>query len=132
MIISGAFLAEAAAVENNKLQVQGGVITEYLVGPDRVAQFVIVVLTHGEPHTRSGGGRHAVAAAVDRFVQIEVRPPGGRDAPHLDLEVPEDLVDSEVGCAFFPIDLQVPVDGRYEILLDGCGATMLFPLTVHS
>ena len=47
--ISGAFLAEKVDAVNNKLNVTGGVIANYKVGPDRVAQFHIVVLTQETP-----------------------------------------------------------------------------------
>lgn len=46
--ISGAFLAEKTSAVDNKLDVQGGVITNYKVGRDRVAKFDIVVLTQGD------------------------------------------------------------------------------------
>ena len=46
--ISGAFLAEKVDAVDNKLNVRGGVISNYKVGRDRVAQFHIVVLTQGD------------------------------------------------------------------------------------
>jgi hypothetical protein len=36
MIVTGAFLAEIAAVVDNKLQVSGGVLTNFMVGAEPV------------------------------------------------------------------------------------------------
>jgi hypothetical protein len=44
-MVRGAFLAEAAATVDNKLNVQGGVLSKYTVGPDRLARFVLAALT---------------------------------------------------------------------------------------
>jgi hypothetical protein len=58
-----AFLAEKTEAVANKLDVQGGVIAKYKVGPDRTAQFDIVVLTQGDD------------SGADRLIVIEVSPP---------------------------------------------------------
>src|ERR1700680_3630994 len=79
MRISGAFLAEKVEAVNNKLNVQGGVISNYKVGRDRVAQFDIVVLTQGD--TQDTGG-------ADRLVVIEVAPPDGGEPLHMHRELP--------------------------------------------
>ena len=42
-VIIGAFVAEAAAVVDNKLSVSGGVLSGFMVGPDRQGRFVLVV-----------------------------------------------------------------------------------------
>lgn len=47
-MIVGAFLAEAASVVDNKLNVSGGVLYRFAVDPDRSAQFLLVVLTQAE------------------------------------------------------------------------------------
>ena len=62
--MTGAFLAEAAATVDNKLNVQGGVLSRYTVGPDRWAQFMLVVLTRAD-------GEDSDA----RRVTVEIRPP---------------------------------------------------------
>ncbi|BBX62864.1 hypothetical protein MSAS_20380 [Mycobacterium saskatchewanense] len=38
MIVTGALLAEAASVVDNKLNVTGGVVSRFVIGPDRVAR----------------------------------------------------------------------------------------------
>ena len=47
-MVTGAFLAEAASVVDNKLNVSGGVLSRVAVGPDRSAQLVLVVLTEAQ------------------------------------------------------------------------------------
>jgi hypothetical protein len=47
-VITGAFLAEAASVVDNKLAASGGVFSGFRVGSARVAEFVLVVLTQAE------------------------------------------------------------------------------------
>lgn len=76
MRISGAFLTEKTEAFDNKLNVQGGVISKYKVGPDRMAQFDIAVLTQGD----TGGS--------DRLVVIEVSPPNGGQPIHMHRELP--------------------------------------------
>jgi hypothetical protein len=63
VILSGAFLAEAAATVDNKLNVSGGVLSKFTVGPDRCAQLVLVVLTRADDHES------------DRFVDVDIKPP---------------------------------------------------------
>ncbi len=75
MRISGAFLAEKTEAVDNKLNVQGGVIVTYKVGPDRVAKFDLAVLTQGD----TGG--------ADRLVVIEISPPDGGQAIHMHREL---------------------------------------------
>lgn len=65
-MIVGAFLAEAASVVDNKLNVSGGVLYRFAVDPDRSAQFLLVVLTQAETDD------------PDRRVDVEVWPPTGR------------------------------------------------------
>lgn len=66
-MIVGAFLAEAASVVDNKLNVSGGVLYRFAVDPDRSAQFLLVVLTQAETDD------------PDRRVDVEVWPPTGDD-----------------------------------------------------
>ncbi len=66
-MITGAFLAEAASVVDNKLNVTGGVLSRYAVGPDREANFVLVVLTQAETDSPI------------RRVEVEIRSPSDAD-----------------------------------------------------
>lgn len=66
-MIVGAFLAEAASVVDNKLNVSGGVLYRFAVDPDRSAQFLLVVLTQAETDD------------PDRRVDVEVWPPTAVD-----------------------------------------------------
>lgn len=95
LILTGAFLADAAAAVDNKLNVSGGVLSRFAVGPDRLTRFVLVVLTQSNP------GR------TGRQLTVEARPPADAEATRLQFEVPEAAVaefpaspSSRSSCAF--------------------------------
>ena len=118
MIVTGAFLAEAAATVDNKLNVQGGVLSRFTVGPDRFARFVLVVLTRPDDNDS------------DRRVDIEIRPPT-LDAPQYKwFEAPEAAVGEFPGFAFFEIDARLPVDGRWVIDVTSGDSAVSLPLVV--
>ena len=118
MIVTGAFLAEAASVVDNKLNVMGGVLSGYVVGPDRVAEFVLVVLTQNEPDDQ------------DRRVDVEIRPPNGGQPLRIAYEVPEAAMLAEIGFAFFPVRVRLAVDGRWVIVVTGGAGMISLPLAV--
>jgi hypothetical protein len=118
VIVTGAFLAEAAATVDNKLNVQGGVLSRFTVGPDRFARFVLVVLTRPDDNDS------------DRRVDIEIRPPT-LDAPQYKwFEAPEAAVGEFPGFAFFEIDARLPVDGRWVIDVTSGDSAVSLPLVV--
>jgi len=118
VIVTGAFLAEAAATVDNKLNVQGGVLSRFTVGPDRFARFVLVVLTRPDGNDS------------DRRVDIEIRPPT-LDAPQYKwFEAPEAAVGEFPGFAFFEIDARLPVDGRWVIDVTCGDSAVSLPLVV--
>ncbi|AKN15816.1 hypothetical protein [Mycobacterium haemophilum] len=121
MIVTGAFLAEAAATVDNKLNVQGGVLSRYTVGPDRAARFVLVVLTQAEAEASDG----------DRRLDVEIMPPKLDEVPqYRRFEVPEVAIGMFPGFAFFAIEVTLPFDGRWVIVVTcGSGAISL-PLLV--
>ena len=118
MRISGAFLAEKTEAVANKLDVQGGVIAKYKVGPDRTAQFDIVVLTQGD----DGG--------ADRLVVIEVLPPDLGEPLHMHRELPMNLTNADVGFACFQFKLTFNLNGRWTIAVKGAAGAVSLPLTV--
>lgn len=120
MRISGAFLAEKTSAVDNKLDVQGGVISNYKVGRDRLAKFDIVVLTQGD----TGG--------ADRLVVIEVSPPAGEDGEplHLHRELPMNLTNADVGFVCFQFNLALNVNGRWTVAMKGAAGEVSLPLTV--
>jgi hypothetical protein len=118
MRISGAFLAEKTEAVDNKLNVQGGVIANYKVGPNRVAQFDIVVLTQGD----TGG--------ADRLVVIEVSPPNGGQPIHMHRELPANLTNADTGFACFQFRLTLNLNGRWIIAMTGGAGEVSLPLTV--
>ena len=120
MILTGAFLAEQAATIDNKLNVAGGVLSKFTVGPDRSASFVLVVLTRADSDNS------------DRRVEVELIPPTG-EAPVLRrFEVPEASIGEFPGFAFFGIDASLPVDGRWVIVVTGGTEAITLPLLVDT
>ncbi len=107
MRIGGAFPAEKTTAFNNKLDVQGGVISNYKVGRDRVAQFDIVVLTQGD----TGG--------ADRLVVIEISPPDGGEPLHMHRELPMNLTNADVGFVCFQFKLTSNENGRWIVCHEG-------------
>ena len=118
MRISGAFLAEKVQAANNKLDVRGGVISNYKVGPDRVVQFNIVVLTQGDTDS------------TDRLVVIDVVPPNGEDPIHIHRELPANLTKADVGFASFQLRLTLNRNGRWIVKMSGGAGSVALPLTV--
>lgn len=118
MRISGAFLAEKTEAVDNKLNVRGGVISKYNVGPDRVAQFDIVVLTQAD------------TGDADHRVVIDISPPNGGEPIHMHRALPANLLDAETGFASFQFRLTLPVNGRWIITMTGAAGAVSLPLTV--
>lgn len=118
MILTGAFLADSAAAVDNKLNVSGGVLSRFALGPDRLARFVLVVLTQSEPGN------------TDRKLEIEMRPPSDADPIKLDFEVPESAVAEFPGFAFFELQLRLPDDGRWVMVVSGGTGAISLPILV--
>lgn len=118
MRISGAFLAEKTSAVDNKLNVQGGVISQYEVGRDRLAQFDIVVLTQGD----TGG--------ADRLVVIDISPPNGGAPLHLHRELPMNLTNADMGFVCFQFRLTLHMNGRWIVAMTGAAGSVSLPLTV--
>lgn len=118
MILTGAFLADAAAVVDNKLNVSGGVLSRFALGPDRSARFTLVVLTQAEPGDDT------------RTLTIEMRPPTEDDPIKLEFEVPEASVAEFPGFAFFELQLRLPADGRWVMVLSGGSGAISLPILV--
>jgi hypothetical protein len=120
VIVTGAFLAEAASVVDSKLNVTGGVLSRFVVGPDRIAEFLLVVLTQTD------------ADDPDRRVDVEIRPPTDDEPLQISYEVPDVALTAEIGFAFFPVVARLPVDGRWVIVVTGGPGTCSLPLQVSS
>lgn len=118
MIVTGAFLAEAASVVDNKLCVTGGVLSRFMVGPDRAASFLLVVLTQSE------------AGDPDHRVDVEIWPPEGDEPLRVTYEMPGQAMVGEIGFAYFPVEVTLPVDGRWVIVVAGGPGVISLPLMV--
>jgi hypothetical protein len=118
MTVTWAFLAESAATVDNKLNVSGGVLSRYTVGPKRTARFVLVLMTEADTEN------------PERQVNVEFRPPTFDEPVRKQFEVPEVALGKFPGFAFFDIDVNLPVDGRWLILVSGGAGTISIPLVV--
>lgn len=119
MIVTGAFLAEAAATVDNKLNVRGGVLDSCRVGPDRVAKVTLVVLTQAEAGDKAPK------------LNIEIVKPSG-DSQTVEIDIPKATLGGEIGFAFFPIGIPVETDGRYLLSVTSRGGFVSLPLRVQS
>jgi hypothetical protein len=117
-VITGAFLAEAASVVDNKLAVSGGVLSGFGVEADRQARLVLVVLTQSETD------------GPVRRVEVEIRPPTDDDPLVLEYELPDAAAGGEIGFAFFTIEVMLPVNGRWVFVVTGGTGTFSLPLEV--
>ena len=117
-MITGAFLAEAASVVDNKLCVSGGVLSGFRVGPDRIARFMLVVLTQAETDSPV------------RIVDVEIRPPTDDEPLNIECELPDAAAGGEIGFAFFEIEVRLPSNGRWVFLVTGGAGTFSLPLEV--
>jgi hypothetical protein len=121
VILTGAFLAEQAATIDNKLNVAGGVLSKFTVGPDRSASFVLVLLTRADNENSD-----------DRRVEVELIPPTGETPMVRRFEVPEASVGEFPGFAFFGLDAMLPVDGRWVVVVTGGSEAITLPLLVDT
>ena len=119
-MITGAFIAESASVVDSKLNVTGGVLSRFVVDVDRLAELLLVVLTQAE------------TGIADRLVNVEIRPPSGDDPQYLEFELPEAAAGGEIGFAYFRIEVVLPTDGRWVIVVTGGAGVVSLPLMVSS
>lgn len=122
MRITGAFLAESAATVDGKLNVEGGVLRYYRVGPDRVAAIQLVVLTQFQ------------AGDSDPRLDIELIAPTG-DSQQMQADIPmavPESPDGEIGFVFWALRAAVETDGRYLVVVRADEGSVSLPLTVIS
>lgn len=103
---------------DNKLNVSGGVLLRFAVEADRLAQFLLVVLTQSE------------TGSPDRRIEVEIRPPTDDDPLTIEFELPEAAITAELGFAIFPIEVTLPVDGRWVLMVTGGAGMISLPLLV--
>ncbi len=121
VIVTGAFLAEAAAAVDNKLHIWGGVISHCGLGPERMVRLVLVALTQAETDN------------TDRTIDVDIQPPNGEETLHFSLEVPEATANNDIGFSYWPLPLHLPFDGRWLFVLTVAGgASVAFPLIVSA
>lgn len=117
MIVTGALIAESASVVDNKLNIQGGVVSAYRTGTERLARVMLITLIKSEPGETS--------ATVD----VSITPPTG-EATAAQFPVPESSLGGEVGFITAPLLFEVPDDGRYVISVSSADSSVQLPLNV--
>lgn len=119
--ITGAFLAESAAVVDGMLDVRGGAFSHFVADPDRVARLNLVILV------RFDAGDNA------RRLRVELVAPSG-ESQALQVEMPTDVSydEEEVGFAYWPLWIPVETDGRYEFVVTADEGMVSLPLMVRS
>jgi hypothetical protein len=117
-VITGAFIAESASVVDSKLNVTGGVLSRFVVDVDRIAELLLVVLTQAETDT------------PDHLINVEIRPPSGDEPQYLEFELPPAAAGGEIGFAYFRIEVVLPIDGRWVIVVTGGAGVVSLPLMV--
>ena len=103
MIITGAFIAEKAAVLDNKLQVWGGVLDTWTVGPDRRAEFAVVTLLQTE------------AGETNWSLGLQLRTPSGEAHDLPPFEVAANVGENRFACP--TLGFALPQDGRHVIIV---------------
>jgi len=98
--------------------VSGGVLSRFVAGPDRSVAFVLVVLTQIETD------------GPIRWFEVEIRPPTDDDPLILEYELPRAAGGGEIGFAFFNIEVRLPVNGRWVIVVTGGAGALSLPLEV--
>jgi hypothetical protein len=126
VIVTGALLADRAVAVDRKLHIWAGVLDRCQVGPDRIARFVLVILTQTEAADRepNHGGRQP-------RLDVEVIPPEG-DSRMLHLDIPEATFQGENGFATFYLGINAPTDGRYVFVVTVGSHNISLPLMVYS
>ena len=119
VILIGAFLAEAAAVVNNGLNVRGGVLASYQVGPDRIARVTVVVLTQPEAGDKAPK------------LKIEIVKPSGDSLSSLIGDIPKATLGGDNGFAFFPCEIHAETNGRYLVVVTSGSSSISLPLRVE-
>ena len=117
MIVTGALLAESASVVDNKLNIEGGVVSACKVGPERAALATLVVLIQPEANDQ------------DPKITIKIVDPSG-NSDEAQVEVPPSSLGGEVGFVFFPMRMPLPLDGRYLISASSDHGFVSLPLNV--
>jgi hypothetical protein len=121
VIVTGAFLAEAAAAVDNKLHIWGGVVSHVGLGPERAVRPVLVALTQAEEDNS------------DRTIEVDIQPPDGQETLHFSLEVPQATANNDIGFTYWPLPLELPFDGRWTFILGTAdGPDVSFPLVVSA
>ncbi|OBF12527.1 hypothetical protein [Mycobacterium sp. ACS4331] len=119
MIVTGALLAESASVVDNKLNIEGGVVSACKVGPERTALATLVVLLQPEANDQ------------DPKITVKIVDPAG-NSNEAQLDVPSFSLGGEVGFVFFPMQIPLPLDGRYSISASSDHGFVSLPLNVSS
>lgn len=116
--ITGALLADAVKVVDDKLDIQGGFVRFVRAGPDRVASLNLIVFTELE------------ASDIAPKVNVEFVTPSG-DSQMEQVDMPGRSTEGGVCFAYWPLWIPVETDGQYVLTVSGDEGAVSLPLTVH-
>ena len=121
MIVTGAFLADAAAEVTGALNIWRGVLFDFTVGSDRSLRRTLVILTQRD------------SGSPDPTISVEVINPDGEVNTRFHWDVPDTIANSEVGYYYSTVQFECPEDGRYVIVVkSGVDSGVALPLVVHA
>ncbi len=121
MIVTGAFLADAAAEVAGALNIWRGVLFDFTVGADRSLSRTLVILTQRD------------SGSPDPTISVEIINPDGEVNRTFHWDVPESIANSEVGYYYGAVYFECPEDGRYVIVAkSGVDSAMALPIMVRT
>ena len=66
----------------------------------------------------------------ERRIGVEIRSPTDDEPLTIEFELPEAAITAELGFAIFPIEVTLPVDGRWVLVVTGGAGMISLPLIV--
>lgn len=117
MRVTGALLAESAAVVDGKLDIENGFLSSYRPGADRVAAVTLVVFAEFE----------TADTAAELTVEF-VTPDGSAHSERVPM--PQTAAPGEPTFALWPLRIPVPADGEYRLVVGGDDGSVTLPFSV--
>lgn len=118
MKITGALLADAVTVVEDKLDIHGGFVRFVQAGPDRVASLNLIIFAELE------------TSDTAPKVNVELVTPSG-DSQVEQVDMPRMSAEGGVCFAYWPLWIPVETDGQYVVTVSGDEGTVSLPLTVQ-
>ncbi|MGF2953713.1 hypothetical protein ACOJVP_15420, partial [Mycobacterium sp. THU-M116] len=65
-----------------------------------------------------------------RQIEVEIRPPAGVEPLTIAYELPDAAAGGEIGFAYFDVEVPLPIDGRWVLVVTGGSGAISLPLQV--